>query len=464
MRTLRYTLFIVTAITLSFGVRAVPDAHAGVVDGSRPPSLFEPLDARSERFVSRRLVTALEEHRTAPAIVVLRSPRESASPKVDLRRLRTRIDLVQSDVLAQLDQHDFELLHKYDFVPGLAGRLSRSGLRKLLRHPEVVGIDLDHQGVGHLAESVPLIGADEWHGIGVTGEGPLVAILDTGVGDHPDLADDLVLELCVLTTNTANGGTPCPNGSGQQLFEDGAAADGQGHGTHVTGIVTSAGIVAPSGVAPDAGIVAVKVLDDQDPSGTGQISDWIKGLEWVLTISPAVDGPFDVRVVNMSLGVEGNGFVGDGDCEIPGTSGALMAGAVGILRQVGILTVASSGNDGFDDGIAFPSCVSDVLSVGATDNDDQLKAFSNSNANLDVVAPGDLIQSTGITNTGLLMLPGTSQASPHVAACAALRLQQNPALTPDQLEMILKNSPVFVFDPISGLSFPRLWCRPPVLM
>jgi subtilisin family serine protease len=292
----------------------------------------------------------------------------------------------------------------------------------------------------------------------------LVAVLDTGVANHQDLDDDVVLELCILKSNTEEGGVPCPDGSGQQLFEEDAALDGQGHGTHVTGIITSAGMTAPLGIAPNAGIVAIKVLDDQDPAGTGQVSDWIKGLEWVLSINPAVDGLHDVKVVNMSLGVANNGFMGNGDCEDPRTSGGLMASAINILRQVGVLTVASSGNDSFNNKISFPSCISTIMSVGATDDNDQIKFFSNSNANLDIVAPGDQITSTGISDSGILTASGTSMASPHVAACAALRVQENPSLTTNQLQMILKNSPVFVTNPNSGLSFPRLWCQPPVLM
>lgn len=349
-------------------------------------------------------------------------------------------------------------------MPGFAGRISRTGLRKLIASDLVSGIDFDYQGIGHLDQSLPLIGADEWHAEGVTGDGALVAVLDSGVGEHPDLDDDIILELCILNANTLEGGVPCPDGSGQQLFEAGAALDGNGHGTNVTGIITSNGTIAPLGVAPDAEIVAMKVLDDQGPSGTGQISDWIKGLEWVLTIHPAVDGTFDVRAVNMSIGVAGNSFVGNGDCEQPGTSGLLMFNAASILRQVGVLTIASSGNDGFNNGISFPACVTNVVSVGASDDADQMTSFSNSNANLDLVAPGNLILSTGISNTGILTLTGTSQASPHVTACAALRVEDNPSLSAEQLQGILTNSPVFVTDPGNGLSFPRLWCRPPELM
>ena len=456
---------LISSVTVISIILSIPPILTGCAKDSPKAehvSLFEPQRKKSKPFVSKALAAAIDKNKVAPAIIILRPPSEIASSRIEFRRLQAQVDQIQRGVLAELDENDFRLIHKYDFVPGFSGQLSQRGLDKLVRHRDVLGIDFDHQGVGHLAESLPLIGANEWHANGVTGDGALVAVLDTGVANHEDLDDDVLLELCILKSNTNEGGIPCPDGSDEQLFEEGAALDGQGHGTNVTGIITSAGTIAPLGVAPDANIVAIKVLDDQNPSGTGQISDWIKGLEWVLTIHPAVDGQFNVRVVNMSLGIVNNGFVGNGDCELPGTSGQLMADAVNILRQVGVLTIASSGNDSFSNGIAFPSCISTILSVGATDDDDQMKFFSNSNANLDVLAPGDFITSTGIT--GILTQSGTSQASPHVAACAALRVQDNPTLTPDQLQTILTNSPVFVANPNSGLSFPRLWCKPPEQM
>ncbi len=426
--------------------------------------LFEPVDQASERYVSKALSVHLDKHDWAPTIVVLRTPQALSESPIDVKRLKAQTSRIQRLVLADLGARDFRLIHQYSYVPGFAGHLTARGLEKLIRHPDVLGIDFDHQGIGHLDQSVPLIGADHWHSDGVTGEGALVAVLDTGVANHPDLDDDVVVELCMLSSNTANGGVPCPNGTGQQLVGDDAALDGQGHGTHVTGIITSSGTLAPQGVAPDAEIVAIKVLDDQDPSGTGQISDWIDGLEMVLTMHPAVDGPIDTNIVNMSLGVSNNPFVGNGDCEQPGTSGQLMAFASNILRDVGVLTVASSGNDGFSNGISFPACVSSIVAVGASNNNDQITGFTNSNANLDLLAPGNLITSTGVSNSGFQTLSGTSQAAPHAAACAALRVQHNPGVSPAQLLTILTNSPVLINNPANGLSFPRLWCQPPVQM
>ncbi|MBK8027395.1 MAG: S8 family serine peptidase [Chloroflexi bacterium] len=103
---------------------------------------------------------------------------------------------------------------------------------------------------------------------GLTGAGVRVAVLDSGIDtDHPDLADDLIAQVCFT-----GGGTPalgsCPPADTNTGI---SAEDENGHGTNVAGIITSDGTVAPIGFAPDAQIVAVRVLD-----GFG--SGWLSGL------------------------------------------------------------------------------------------------------------------------------------------------------------------------------------------
>jgi subtilisin family serine protease len=123
----------------------------------------------------------------------------------------------------------------------------------------------------------------------LTGEGVDVAVLDSGVEEkHPDLRGSIVAERCFGTT-VCRGGVRVLRGPG-------SAADDNGHGTNVAGIVTSDGTVAPVGVAPGAGLVAVKVLDAQNRFAS--TSDIVSELDWVATARP------DVRVVNMSLGTD----------------------------------------------------------------------------------------------------------------------------------------------------------------
>lgn len=130
------------------------------------------------------------------------------------------------------------------------------------------------------------------HDAGFRGQGVTVAVLDTGIDTNGvDLEGDIVAQQCFCENE--NGSGCCPNGNSVQSG-NGSAENDNGHGTNISGIITSDGFIAPVGIAPDAKIVAVKVLDNTNSfSNTAQI---ISGLEWVLMNRP------DVDVINMSLG------------------------------------------------------------------------------------------------------------------------------------------------------------------
>jgi len=414
---------------------------------------------KQSTVVNKKVFKLLEKRNSAPVIIILKAPDAMSGKKLDIVKLQQRVREVQAKVLSSLDREDFKLVHQYRLINGIAGTLTRSGLGKLLADPNVTGIDLDAKGGKFLDESVPQIGAEQWHSMGVTGAGVVVAVLDTGIAPHPNLDDSVVEESCFLQSNTQEGGIPCPNGTGQQFFGVGASLDGDDHGSRVSGIITS-NHPEIGGVAPDAEIYSIKVLDD---AGTGQISDWIAGLEWVVMTSAAVDGPIYTRIVNMSLGVYDNPFVGNGDCEPVGTAGELMFNAVELLKNVDVTTFAASGNDGFSNALSFPACVSNIISVGSVTKQDAVVLSSNRNANLDIMAPGNAITSTGLGASGFITGGGTSFASPHVAGCAALLLEDDPWLTPEEVKAKVTNTNVFVTDNI-GNAYPRLNCSPSPLI
>jgi subtilisin family serine protease len=95
--------------------------------------------------------------------------------------------------------------------------------------------------------------------------------------------------------------------------------------------------------------------------------------------------------------------------------------------------------------MSAPACVSGVISVGATDKADRLTWGSNSSSALDLLAPGELILSCALGG-GQTIYPGTSHASPHAAAVAALMLQANPGLSVAEIERFLKETGVPVTD------------------
>jgi subtilisin family serine protease len=91
----------------------------------------------------------------------------------------------------------------------------------------------------------------------------------------------------------------------------------------------------------------------------------------------------------------------------------------------------------------------------ATTAADQVTCFTNSNSKLELMAPGAPITSTGV-NGGTSTFYGTSQASPHAAGGAALLLEANPGLMPQDIRDVLSATGVPVTDPKNGLTFPRI--------
>jgi subtilisin family serine protease len=111
------------------------------------------------------------------------------------------IHTAQSDLLSTLSSNNVRLIHQYDYIPFMAVEVDRAGLEGLLKSPLVVGVEEDILMKPLLSESVPLINADDvWNIAGYTGEGQVVAILDTGVDkNHPALVGKVVSEACYST-------------------------------------------------------------------------------------------------------------------------------------------------------------------------------------------------------------------------------------------------------------------------
>ncbi|EDN69260.1 Peptidase S8 and S53, subtilisin, kexin, sedolisin [Beggiatoa sp. PS] len=418
----------------------------------------------------------------APVIISLYDPvpldAPSASSCDSLSRLSAnrnciigRVDavaLVQEYVLSQLPINSLTLKHRYSHVPALAGTITQAALDILANHPQVFSVNLDDIDTIQLAESVPLIQADSVHQMTstpFTGNGITVAVIDTGIDtDHPDLADSYcwtTLSLPIAAcppTNTAN--------------ESNSAEDDQGHGTHVSGIITAKGSVAPKGTAPDAQIVAVKVCN---ASGSCPVSDAIKGLDWLLeniTTQP-------IQIVNLSLASTTIETLYQDICD---TANQAYADAVNLLVTQGVTVFAASGNKGCYNRIGRPACLSNTIAIGATYDSnvtskvwgtnkecqkdsqsacidtstaDQIGCFSNSNYLLDILAPGAMITSSKFDGTTDVK-GGTSQASPMAAGVAALMLEANSSLTPNCIKNIMQQTGVNILDSRNNLSFPRI--------
>lgn len=224
------------------------------------------------------------------------------------------------------------------------------------------------------------------------GENVVVAILDTGCDvSHPDLRERII------------GGRNFTSID----FRD--YSDSHYHGTHVAGIIAASlngmGVV---GVAPEVKLLILKVLDE---SGTGSYESLINAIHYARTWR----GPYQemVRIISMSLG-------GPDDV-------SELHEAIKMAVNSGILIVCAAGNsgDGSDrtNETAYPGFYNEVVSVGAVDENKNLAPFSNTNEEIDFVAPGVNVLSTYPGNR-LATLSGTSMATPHVSGGAALLIDK----------------------------------------
>ncbi|HUD71336.1 MAG TPA: S8 family serine peptidase, partial [Dongiaceae bacterium] len=374
-------------------------------------------------------------------------------------RDRDRVARAQDEALGALGRGEFTVRRRFARVPAFAGDLTAAGLERLRRAPGVRRIDLDLPGRATLAQSVPLINADDVQALGFTGDGVTVAIIDSGVDtDHPDLVDDIVAQACFCST----GGACCPNGQNVQIGP-GAAEDQLGHGTHVAGIITAKGVVSAKGVAPDAGVIVVKVMG---ASGTFCCSsDVVAGLDWILDNHP------EVKAINMSLG---SFALYPGDCDAATAENLAYADVIDALRAHGTTSFAAAGNDASGNSMSAPGCIAGALSVGSvydaniggvgfgdcsdpTTAADKVSCFSNSDSVTDIFAPGGAIRAPYLGGSTATLF-GTSMATPHGVGCAAILYDAVPTLTPATLEANLEATGVPVIDPKNGRTFPRIDC------
>ena len=216
------------------------------------------------------------------------------------------------------------------------------------------------------------------------GEQSIVAVLDTGIDyTHPDLAGNIIGGVSMIP--------------GEKDY-----SDENGHGTHVAGTIAANGKLL--GVAPEAKLLAVKVLDK---NGSGTYAGINQGIAW----ARIWQGPKGekVNIINMSLG----GPISNNN----------MHKEIIQAVQGGISVVCAAGNSG--DGnpdtpeLAFPAFYDECLAVGAIDLQVGMANFSNYNEHIDIVAPGVATYST-YPDHQYVELSGTSMAAPHISGALAL--------------------------------------------
>ena len=239
------------------------------------------------------------------------------------------------------------------------------------------------------------IGANESLAKNYVGDDIKVAILDTGIANHPDLE--------------VSGGV-------SYIADEENYEDYHGHGTAIAGIIAGQnndfGIV---GVAPKAKIFAVKVLDKK---GHGSYSGIIQGIEWAIQ--------HDMNIISISAG----GYV----------DSQALHDQIKRANDQGILVIAAAGNRGMgEETELYPARYPEAISVGAVDEEHQRADFSSVGSGLDLVAPGVDIVSTSLDD-GYEKRSGTSIAVPHVAGAAAVIWSKNKNLKHDEVREILQDT------------------------
>jgi subtilisin family serine protease len=336
-------------------------------------------------------------------VVVLLRPPADRSPAA--------IAVQEELVLAALTEREFRLGHRFRNLAALTGSARAEALQVLALHPQVARVGLAGEGIPALDQSVPYIRADRVQTqLGITGQGVTVAVLDTGVdSDHPDLADSLVPGALHFLGNGANVGP--------------GAEDFDGHGTNVTGIITSNGGVAPVGVAPETGVLALQVINPA--TGTGFLSDWAAAIDHVVSVKDQ-----HPRLVAINVSLQSSTLFTGCPCDGANATNQLLAGAIQAAAQAGIVTVVASGNNTQCDRMASPACISGAIAVAGVriaGVPDQISTTTNLSPCIDLAAPGVQILSTGLAG-GTLSLSGTSQAAPHVSALLALMADRRPGI------------------------------------
>ncbi len=297
-------------------------------------------------------------------------------------------------------------------------------------------------GVTTLTEVVDQIGANDMWAAGYTGAGIDVAVIDTGVAPVAELS----------STDVFVG----PDLSFEGGVDELAGLDSFGHGTHMAGIIAGrtpgANPIDPQpgdflGVAPDAGIVSVKVADN---TGAVDVSQVIAAIDWV--VQHRNSGDLNIRVLNLSYNTDSDQHYVDDP----------LSKAVENAWNHGIVVVVSAGNEGRSVwNLASPATNPHVLAVSSAELSSwgywgQPKWVPKGRIrNPDVVAPGVSIASLRVPGSRidtehpegripgddrLFLGSGTSQSTAVVSGAVALLLDQRPDLTPDEVKGLLTDT------------------------
>ena len=445
----------------------------GLAQKTIEPELQEVLDQKGGEMINVNIIL-----KSQVDVSTLRSRAEQVTDK------KTRRDVLVDDMKLFAEKEQSEIMsilraeEKSSRVSDVKSgwlvnyincNASRDVIYLLAEHPDVMMVGYNQEKYmlwneksedveptrNTITQNITTVNADKVWDLGLTGNGVIVAVIDSGVNyNHVDLADHLW-----------DGGAEFPHHGYDVYYNDNDPMDNFGHGTHCAGTVCGDGTSGTTtGMAPNATLMCVKCLNDD---GGGSAATICSGMEW------AVEHHADV--MSLSLG-------------IPNSSVAART----LLRQtcvnaleLGVVAAIANGNEGDaqwmypvpnnvrvpgscpppwlhpDQADINPGELSCVVAVGATDYNDVIADFSSvgpvtwQNTEYadyaylpgiglirpDVCAPGvNVVSLNYASNTGLATMSGTSMATPCVAGVMALMLEKNTYLTPAEICMILETT------------------------
>jgi subtilisin family serine protease len=319
-----------------------------------------------------------------------------------------------------------QILKTYKSIPAVAAQIDEASIEVLKGNPHVAYIETEKErhiqgqldkvqakpGNVQPPQTLPW-GVDRIDAEKVwrknEGEGVNVAIIDTGIDpDHPDLMANI--------EGVYSAVAPDPY----------TVDDHYGHGTHVAGTIAAiSNEIGVVGVGPKIDLWIIKA----SLSGILFLRDLLESYDFVINTWFDNDPHNDIQIVSMSYG------------------GGYSSAEAEMLQRawdIGIVLVAAAGNEG--GAVIYPAALPFVIAVSAMDKYDQITSWSNRGPEVDLAAPGSAVTSTYLRGQ-YATWSGTSMATPHVSASAALAIASHPRMTNAQIVQLLYDKAEDLGDP-----------------
>lgn len=448
---------------------------------NKPTWLYEHPKISDAQTLSHRFT---DSRSVAPVIIHYRFPEKISAPgnlKSEKNRLKLRnmIHEARGKISGFLTKNTVQVNHHFDYMPVFAASVSLETLKILAENPDIVSIAPDRIIHPHTSQGIPLMNASAVRNV-YGGEGVSIAICDTGIDySHEYLGNGGFPNSKVIGGYDFGGSNP-----NNPYGHDSDPMDTIGHGTSCAGI--AAGNVANDGdyiggVAPMAKLYALKI--SADGSSSAYESDLLAAWEWCISHKNS-DPDNPIVVISTSYG--GGQF--SGTCD---TVNSAVTRAASNVINAGICLFASSGNDGYCGYLAWPACISHVISVGAVFDESisgnpgfcvdssscaenkvyytgcateyvawtyspgagQVIPFTNVSEALDFFAPSYAASTPDLGGGLETTFSGTSAACPYAAGIAAVIQAGRKSVTgvfldPSQVKMMMKGFGVpITYDP-----------------